>query len=134
MKGKWNMKRLILIVLALVMVLSLCACGGAGETGGETKPTTGSKQELSDSPIGYSLKIDDVTFGIGMDAEAINRSLAATDLHRDTTGASIGLHNINARLKILYGEQYGLRIESRENQGTKVIMTLPGDRTGVVHE
>lgn len=63
--------------------------------------------------------------GVGMDAEAMNRSMSQDDLHRATTGTSIGLHNINARLKLLYGEQYGLRIESHPGRGTRVIMTIP---------
>lgn len=99
------------------------------------KNKTGHKQvRICVQEQGGELVICVADNGIGMDAEAINRSLVSADLHRDTTGASIGLHNINARLKILYGEQYGLHIESRENHGTKVIMTLPGERTGVVHE
>ena len=99
------------------------------------KNKTGHKQvRICVQEQGGELVICVADNGIGMDAEAINRSLASADLHRDTTGASIGLHNINARLKILYGEQYGLHIESRENHGTKVIMTLPGERTGGVHE
>ena len=67
------MKKIVLIVLALTLVLSLCACGETEEKGKETQPTTsGSQQkETSTSPKGYSLKIDGVTFGIGMDAEKV---------------------------------------------------------------
>lgn len=72
--------------------------------------------------------------GVGMDAEAMNRSLARDDLHRATAGTSIGLHNINARLKLLYGEQYGLRLESHPGQGTRVLMTIPQKKAGNEHE
>ncbi len=64
------MKKLIMIVLALTLVLALCACGN--DEGGDTTPTTESKtQELSSTPIGYGLKINGVSFGIGMDAQKV---------------------------------------------------------------
>ncbi|MBE6924991.1 MAG: hypothetical protein E7466_07150 [Ruminococcaceae bacterium] len=75
------MKKIILIVLALTLTLSLCACGGS-EGSEETKATTGNsgtKQELSTSPIGYSLKVNNVTFGIGMGAEDVVAKLGAVE-------------------------------------------------------
>lgn len=38
---------------------------------------------------------------------------------------SIGLKNIDKRIKILYGESYGLSIEKREGGGTKVLVKVP---------
>ena len=35
------------------------------------------------------------------------------------------LRNINKRMKLQYGEQYGLSFESRPGEGTKVILHLP---------
>lgn len=63
--------------------------------------------------------------GVGMDAEKMNESLRENTAERAETGKSIGLHNINARLKMLYGEKYGLFIESSGEAGTCVHMTLP---------
>ncbi len=40
-------------------------------------------------------------------------------------GKSIGLSNIHNRLKLLFGEQYGITIESRSGQGTTVTLRLP---------
>ncbi len=40
-------------------------------------------------------------------------------------GKSIGLSNIHNRLKLLFGEQYGIAIESRSGQGTTVTLKLP---------
>lgn len=43
--------------------------------------------------------------------------------------SSIGLSNINKRIKIQFGSEYGLHIESEETVGTKVTLVLP-----VLHE
>lgn len=63
--------------------------------------------------------------GIGLDTSAINESLRKNELDFVEKGNSIGLHNINARLKMLYGNQYGMHLESMLGEGTKVFMILP---------
>lgn len=63
--------------------------------------------------------------GVGMEAEEINASLQRNEIDYVEQGNSIGLHNINARLKMLYGDQYGLWIDSILEEGTKVFMVLP---------
>lgn len=40
-------------------------------------------------------------------------------------GMGIGLRNINERVKMLFGEEFGLTIESEIGNGTKVSITLP---------
>lgn len=62
--------------------------------------------------------------GVGMDAEKINRFLRENDRGLIEEGNSIGLSNINARLKMIYGEEYGLRIESELGQGSTVYLTI----------
>ena len=64
--------------------------------------------------------------GVGMDASEMNKSLEKNEISYVERGNSIGLHNINARLKLLYGKQYGLRVESRRGEGTCIYMNLPG--------
>ncbi len=46
-----------------------------------------------------------------------------------TKGDSIGIYNVNNRLKLTYGIQYGLNFESSKGEGTRVTITIPG--TGV---
>ncbi|SEC42335.1 sensor histidine kinase [Paenibacillus sp. GP183] len=43
---------------------------------------------------------------------------------------SIGLSNVQARLKLQFGEQYGIRIFSKVDVGTLVVMSLPISRKG----
>ncbi|QJC54501.1 sensor histidine kinase [Paenibacillus albicereus] len=40
-------------------------------------------------------------------------------------GSGIGLRNVDHRLVMSYGQEYGLRVESVEGSFTKVVMTLP---------
>jgi two-component system, sensor histidine kinase YesM len=40
---------------------------------------------------------------------------------------SIGIKNIDKRVKLLFGEEYGLHIESQEGKGTKVCIMIPYD-------
>lgn len=40
-------------------------------------------------------------------------------------GTGLGIKNIEERIKILYGDEYGLEIESAPGQGTKVTLALP---------
>lgn len=41
---------------------------------------------------------------------------------------SIGIYNVNSRLRIVYGDAYGLSIDSRENEGTQVILRMKAMR------
>lgn len=62
--------------------------------------------------------------GIGMPQEKIDTLLKDTDTVH-IRGKSIGLNNINMRMKMLYGEQYGIQIESKINVGTTVTLRVP---------
>lgn len=37
----------------------------------------------------------------------------------------IGIYNVNQRIKIVFGKEYGVLIESRKNFGTSVIIRIP---------
>ena len=55
----------------------------------------------------------------------MNRLLEQNDMKRVETGVSIGILNVNARLKKLFGKEYGLHIESTVGEGTTVTITVP---------
>ena len=67
--------------------------------------------------------------GAGMDAESMNRLLEQNDMKRVESGVSIGILNVNARLKNLFGDEYGLHIESTMGEGTTVTITVPAIAT-----
>ncbi len=67
--------------------------------------------------------------GAGMDATRlaeIRRSLEDNGtLFREAD--SLGLRNVDARIKLHFGKAFGLRIESEQGAGTRVSILLPGD-------
>ena len=64
--------------------------------------------------------------GIGMSQEVAN-SLLDTNLKHENTGSGsgIGLQNVDQRIKLSYGDKYGLKIESELEEGTVVTITIP---------
>lgn len=70
--------------------------------------------------------------GIGMDEMTLNKindrlnEVSVKGIIPDLTQEEgIGLVNVNKRLKLQFGEQYGLRVNSIKNFGTSVDITLP---------
>jgi len=70
---------------------------------------------------GENLQIIVEDNGVGISAQKMEK-LLKTDTGQET---SIGLSNIHSRMKMLYGEEYGLTIESEEGKGTKVFLNIP---------
>ncbi len=64
--------------------------------------------------------------GIGISEERLKE---ITDYINNTDNISsrksIGLKNSNQRIKILYGEQFGIKLYSREGKGTSVLVYIP---------
>ena len=58
--------------------------------------------------------------GIGADPDRIRRILSG-----DTTIDSIGVANVDERLRSVYGDGYGLVIETAPGAGTKVTVRVP---------
>jgi len=83
----------------------------------------------ADNDSVYFEVIDD---GTGFDPESIDIDSA------DHTGSNkihcrIGLSNTNKRIKLLYGEQYGIQIESETSKGSRVMIHIPIDRGDACH-
>jgi sensor histidine kinase YesM len=41
------------------------------------------------------------------------------------SGRSVGIKNVHQRIRLYYGEEFGIHITSRENKGTRVVLELP---------
>lgn len=65
--------------------------------------------------------------GRGMDGETVRRVVARLDEPEAEPGDqySIGLSNVHQRIRMLFGEPYGLKIESESGAGTVVSIVMP---------
>ena len=61
--------------------------------------------------------------GVGIPAEKLTLIHAGVEV--STSGLGIGLQNVAQRLQILYGKSADFAIESREGEGTEVILRIP---------
>lgn len=62
--------------------------------------------------------------GFGMTEEQVSLVLTdSTRIHKH--GSGVGLVNVNNRIKILFGKEYGLKVESEPDEGTTVSIRIP---------
>ena len=65
--------------------------------------------------------------GCGMDAEQVQQLRNSIIVRNPNIKASIGLYNINQRIKLCYGSRYGLKISSVLGEGTTISLVIPGN-------
>ncbi len=70
-----------------------------------------------------TIKIEVHDDGVGMTEEQIR--IALSPPYKDSKSTEFGLHNVDARIKLLYGTQFGITIDSRVGEYTNVIVSLP---------
>ncbi len=76
---------------------------------------------------------DDIVFnisddGIGMDQNTLSNILSGDNANKGS-GNNIAVYNTHLRLKLLYGEDYGLKYSSSPGQGCEVIVRIKKTRT-----
>lgn len=77
------------------------------------------------------LKLEIIDNGIGMDSGKLEKIKSLLDnLNRKETDGEqeIGVMNVHERIRLNYGEMYGLELSSMENVGTKVKIEIPIQR------
>ncbi len=76
--------------------------------------------------------IEIIDNGIGMDGETLEKvrqTLASdtlVDMRLEKKGNGIGLKNVNERIRLFYGNKYGIEITSIKGSFTKLTIRLPG--------
>lgn len=104
----------------------------------------GLEMKVGNGTISLKVKIDEgqllidvIDDGIGIDENtlySLNKSLEAAENGTASgvetgedglIGSSIGIINVHKRIRLLYGDDYGLRISSRVSEGTRVSICLP---------
>ena len=91
----------------------------------ENKPGTGHVTIVGED-LGNECLISVEDDGVGEDPEKIRRMLAGED-----GSDSVGLGNVDERLRTVFGDEYGLVIETAPGAGTKVSMRIPKYHPGV---
>lgn len=121
---KWNIDESILsfkiIKICLQPVIENAVYHGFKPK--NTKGTLTISGELDDTNIIFTMSDD----GVGMDTDTLSslNTLLHESVYNDS-GSHIGLANVNKRIKIIFGEAYGLSVDSRKNVGTTVKITIP---------
>jgi|GEM_PF-3206960 len=80
--------------------------------------------EINVLVAGNSVEIQITDNGSGM-TEAKIDAIMSDGLPSEGGGSGIGLRAVNKRLKLIYGEPYGLKIESRAGSFTRVSIRIP---------
>ena len=57
--------------------------------------------------------------------ERLKRQISGEEPPRSRSGNGIGLKNVHDRIRLSFGEEYGLRVESIVGRGTTVMVDLP---------
>ena len=68
--------------------------------------------------------------GLGMTQEQVDSLLKDTAHVSSKRGSGIGVKNVNERIRLYFGEQYGLFIESEPDEGTTIRIHLPAASWG----
>ena len=84
---------------------------------------------LIDSDESDNLLITIKDNGKGMSEESLLALRAKLDIQAvESISESIGMVNVNMRIKLFYGKQYGLSIDSEIDKGTKVTIHIPNKK------
>jgi two-component system sensor histidine kinase YesM len=84
--------------------------------------------EITIQETGGDLQVTVSDNGIGMSEqtlEGLREALAAPSVEPTQSEKSVGLVNIARRVKLIYGEAYGLTLSSIQGEGTTVTLRLP---------
>lgn len=81
---------------------------------------------------GQDIYIDVIDNGIGMAPEMVALVLKGGQFERKR-GSGIGLANVDQRIKLYFGNEYGLQIKSEPDVGTRITIHLPKQMEEVEH-
>ena len=74
---------------------------------------------------GGDLVIDVSDNGVGMPPEVVERLLDESQPQTRSSGSGIGVRNVHRRIRLTFGEGYGLEVFSEPDEGTTVRIRLP---------
>lgn len=71
------------------------------------------------------LYIDIIDNGLGMPQEIADKLLIEKTNNQQRKGSGIGLKNVHERIKLYFGEEYGLEVYSEPDEGTTIRIHMP---------
>lgn len=86
---------------------------------------------IDGSIIGNYIVISIIDDGLGIEEEKLVAIQTALENDTETEcyhGQGIALKNVNERIKLAYGKEFGIKIDSKFGEFTKVTITLPYNR------
>ena len=107
------MKKYILTILIAVMALCFTACGSDSSDGSGDAAADG-------STLIYDIRDD----GIGVDEDRI-QAILSNQIIKENSLEGFALSNIQSRIRLQYGNDYGIQYFNRPGGGSKVIVTQP---------
>lgn len=81
--------------------------------------------EITVEESGERLLVSISDNGCGMTQEKLKELVEKINAPKERMSGGIGLYNVQRRIKMLYGENYGIKIFSGPDAGTRVVVTLP---------
>jgi two-component system sensor histidine kinase YesM len=87
---------------------------------------------ISGSRQGEDVRFDVSDNGLGMDPETLLRLCDENTARKSDSG--FGLRNVRERIRLVYGDPYGITIESQLGIGTRITLRIPGCNRGELTE
>jgi two-component system sensor histidine kinase YesM len=63
--------------------------------------------------------------GIGMTEEQVDRMSETMNNITKFENEHIGIKNVHQRIRLMFGEKYGISIESKQGNGTRITISMP---------
>ncbi|MBC8530054.1 sensor histidine kinase [Christensenellaceae bacterium NSJ-44] len=95
---------------------------------GMGKLTIAIREKQEEGIVEFEVRDD----GVGVEQSDIESFMNA-ELRSKQRRRDVGLYNVNRRLKLNYGDEYGLQIHSQKGEGTQVRIKIPLVREEVSH-
>jgi two-component system sensor histidine kinase YesM len=71
------------------------------------------------------IEIEIIDDGIGIPSEKIGNLLTSKETTSKNSFNNVGMRNVHERIILTFGSEYGLNIKSKVNEYTKIIITIP---------
>ena len=65
--------------------------------------------------------------GVGIPEEKLREIRVKLEAACQDTSRHVGIFNTQARIRLMYGPEYGIEIESSEGDGTSIFLKVPAE-------